>query len=102
MNDDKNNKEEIDLSNMFKDSDVGEKPQSQEEWQKPAQTFYPGTPKLIQWVIKYSGGLIKNKRQASYVLLGFAALAMIIALVLVFGGGGNKIEVPPLETPPLP
>ncbi len=51
------------------------------------QKYYsrPGTPKIIQWIIKYSGGLIRNERQASYVLIGLATTAIIISLVLTFG-----------------
>jgi len=53
-------------------------------------------PKVVQWVLKYSGGLVKDQRQAQYVLLGFAALAIIISLVLFFGGGGGpNIPLPP-------
>lgn len=43
------------------------------------------TSALIQWVIRHSGGLIQDERQASYVLLGFAALAVIVSLALIFG-----------------
>ncbi|MBU6431372.1 MAG: hypothetical protein KGJ58_00230 [Patescibacteria group bacterium] len=37
--------------------------------------------------IDHSGGLIKDAKQASYVLLGFALAAVIVSLVLSFGGG---------------
>jgi len=53
---------------------------------------YPETPKIIQWVIKYSGGYIKDEKQVSYVLIGFVAVAIIISLFLIFGGGGNEAE----------
>ena len=63
---------------------------------QPAQIFLPGTPKMIQWTIKCSGGLIKDEKQANYVLIGFVVVAIIILLVLVFGGRGSetKIEAP--------
>jgi hypothetical protein len=54
------------------------------------RSYYPGTPKIIQWVIKYSGGLVKDEKQANYVLIGFVAVAVIVVLFLVFGGGGNE------------
>ena len=62
------------------------------------QKYYsrPGTPKIIQWIIKYSGGLIKNEKQAAYVLMGFAALAIIVSLVLFSGGektAGNPKDI---------
>ncbi|MEK7540860.1 MAG: hypothetical protein AAB529_01305 [Patescibacteria group bacterium] len=84
-----NNNDKIDLSNAFKDSNV----KSQDEGQLPVQSFPPGTPKMIQWVIKRSGGLVKSEIQAQYILLGFAGLAIIISLFLVFGGNnGIKIK----------
>ena len=65
--------------------------------------YSPGTPKIIQWVIKNSGGLVKNERQASYVLLSFIVLAVIISLFLIFGSrGSRKITetfAPPAEAP---
>lgn len=77
----------IDLSDSFNDSDTGVKFQD-EEW-RPTQTFSPGTSKVIQWVIKYSGGLVKDEKQASYVLIGFVVVAIVIVLFLLFGGGGS-------------
>ncbi len=37
---------------------------------------------LVDLVVKYSGGLIKNKRQASYVVLAFVALIAAISILL--------------------
>lgn len=90
MNTEKNNKEGIDLSGRFKDSEA--KLQGRQE--ELVQVFRPGTPKIIQWVIKYSGGLIKNEKQASYLILGFVILAIIISLSLIFRGGGLKTQEP--------
>jgi len=36
-------------------------------------------PKMVQLVIKWSGGAIKEQRQAEYVLLGFAILIFLIS-----------------------
>ena len=83
--DDKNN-EGIDLSHMLKDSGTGVK---FEEHRAP-RSYYPGTPKMIQWVIKYSGGFIKDEKQASYVLIGLVAVAVVIVLFLVFSGGSGQ------------
>lgn len=84
-----NNNDKIDLSNAFKDSNV----KSQDEGQSPAQSLSHETPKMIQWVMKHSGGLVKNEIQAQYILLGFAGLAIIISLFLVFGGNnGLKLK----------
>lgn len=53
--------------------------------------FDPNSPKIVRWVIRYSGGLVKDERQADYVLIGFVALAIIVTLVLIFSGGGPKL-----------
>ena len=50
-------------------------------------------PKIVQLVMKISGGAIKDERQAGYVLLGFVVVAIIISLFLVLGGSsGNNIK----------
>ena len=53
-------------------------------------------PKIVQLVMKISGGAIKDERQAEYVLLGFVVVAIIVSLFL-FLGGGKKIISPPKE-----
>ncbi|MEK7081087.1 MAG: hypothetical protein AAB902_01740, partial [Patescibacteria group bacterium] len=50
-------------------------------------------PKIVQLVIKCSGGVIKEEKQAKYVLLGFVVVAIIISLFLVFRGGGSKAKI---------
>jgi hypothetical protein len=45
----------------------------------------PDIPKMVQLVMKWSGGAIKEQRQAEYILLGFVVLAIIISLFLFFG-----------------
>lgn len=64
-----------------------------EEFQRP-RSFQTTTSKIIELVIKYSGGYIKDEKQASYVLVGFVIFAVIISLFLSFGGG-SKIPSPP-------
>lgn len=66
-----------------------------EESQRTRQSFRTPTPKIVEWVIKYSGGYVKDEKQASYVLVGFAALAIIISLFLFFGGGNSVPPLPP-------
>ena len=84
----KNNKG-TDLSGSFKDSDNDIK---FNEYKAP-RSFYPRMPKIIQWVIKYSGGLVKNEKQANYVLLGFVVLAIIVSLFLFFGGRNKSSQL---------
>ncbi len=56
---------------------------------------YLETPRIIQWVIKYSGGYIKEEKQAIYVLIVFVAVAIAISLFLIFGGSnGPNISLP--------
>jgi len=98
MKEDQNNNETVDLSDAFKDSGAGAK--LQDGQQRSSQTFYSGTPRTVRWVIKYSGGFIKDEKQASYVLIGFVILATIVSLILLFGEGRKReIFTPGAETP---
>lgn len=56
MNQDDKNNEEIDLSDSLKDSGTSVK---FEEYRAP-RSYYPGTPKIIQLVIKYSSRIVKD------------------------------------------
>ena len=67
-----------------------------EELQRATQSFQSRTPKIVRWVITYSGGLIKDERQANYVLIGFVAVAVIIVFVFLFSDKG-KGELTPEE-----
>ncbi len=49
-------------------------------------------PKIIGFVMKISGGLIKDQKQANYFLLGFVALAIIISLFLIFSRNTGRKE----------
>lgn len=50
-------------------------------------------PKITQWVMKYSGGLINSEVQANYVILGFVALAAPASLLLFFSGKENHTSL---------
>lgn len=41
-------------------------------------------PKIVRWVVKNSGGIIKDEKKAGYLLIGFAILAFSISLFLIF------------------
>ena len=41
-------------------------------------------PTMVRWVMKLSGGAIKEQRQAEYVLLGIAIIAIAVSLFLIF------------------
>lgn len=62
----------------------------------PVRSSRRKTPRLLRWIITYSSGLVKDEKQASYVALGFSILAVIVSLLLVFGGGGARQEYEPV------
>lgn len=100
MDENKNNKEGIDLSGALKDSGV-----KFEDSGWKAMKYYrePTTPKIIQWTMRYSGGLIKDEKRASYVLIGFVVMVIIISLFLFLGEGSKPTVVPsPVGDNPLP
>jgi len=59
----------------------------EDKWKQSTLSFQNETPKIIQLVMKWSGGAIKDRKQAEYALFGFVVLAIVISLFLVFGGG---------------
>ncbi|MGB2580107.1 MAG: hypothetical protein WBC83_00225 [Minisyncoccia bacterium] len=64
--------------------------------EEQSQSIKPKESALVRLVIKYSGGFIKDKKQANYVLLGFAVLAIIISLLLFSGVNIKKgPNIPP-------
>jgi hypothetical protein len=92
-----NNDNGIDFSKHLNESAL----KSKNEQQSSGSLVSPTAPKIIRWLIKYSGGLIKNERQASYVILGFIILTIVISIFLFSGGGGGgdqKIFTPPSTT----
>lgn len=47
---------------------------------------------IVRFVIHLPGGMVRNAKEASYVLLGAAGVAIFFALVIFFwGGSGPKI-----------
>lgn len=45
--------------------------------------FQSQSPKMVQWIIKHSGGYIKNDEQANYVLIGIILFSVITSLFLL-------------------
>ena len=65
----------------------------EDKWKQKIQSSpVDETPKMVKLVIKSSGGSIKDRRQAEYVLLGFVIVVIIISLYLFFFN--NKITSP--------
>jgi hypothetical protein len=46
--------------------------------------YEPSSPGIINWVMKYSGGLIKDEKQAVSVVLCFVAITLLITFVVFF------------------
>ena len=52
------------------------------------------TPKMIGLVMKYSGGLIKEEKQAEYVLIGLVILMFALTFYFLFSGGDKTKPLP--------
>ncbi len=87
MNKNNRNNEKADLRSASKDSNTSGIKFHED---KASHSHSKEMPKIIQWTIKYSGGLIKNKKQANYVLIGFVILAVIVSLFLLFSDRGQS------------
>ena len=63
------------------------------------------TPKMIGLVMKYSGGLIKEEKQAEYFLLGVVVFMFALSAYFFFRGGNElmptPINPPTIVRPPL-
>ena len=103
----------IDLSHALDDSSSRIKFEG-EEFRQSARSFQIPTPKIVQWVIKYSGGYVRDEKQANYVLIGFVSVAIIITIFLFYNSvtssrsqkltpaQQNKLlEIMPQDRPPV-
>ena len=54
--------------------------------------FYKETaePKMVKAVMKYSKGVVKDQRQAEWILLGFVVVAIGTSLYLFFGTANSN------------
>ena len=52
-------------------------------------------PKMVQWVINHSAGLIKDERQALIVLVAFLVLSVVIFLFLISKSNPSLPPQPP-------
>lgn len=70
-----------------------------EQFRRPNKPFQTPTPKIVEWIIKYPGGIVKDEKQANYVLFGIVVLMVVISLFLFF----NKSDMGSTRyTPPYP
>ena len=110
MNKDLNLNENLEIKKALKEFEMENVEQKQQTLSAPIN---PEIPRMIQWVIKYSGGSVKNEKQALYILLGFVVVVIIITIILslnAFSGPseapagfrGNIPNTPEYQNPPRP
>jgi len=83
MNKDLNLNENLEIKKALKEFEMKNVEQKQ---QTPSAPINPEIPRMIQWVIKYSGGSVKNEKHALYILLGFVVVVIIITIILSLNG----------------
>lgn len=83
------NYDDVDLSGMLK---ISRRIVDSDEYGNTRPRYGEDTSdsKMVKLAIKHSGGLIKDKKQANFVLLGIALVAVIISLFVSFSGGKAK------------
>jgi hypothetical protein len=67
------------------------------EEQQVSRSAYDEIPKITQFVMNFSGGLIKTKGQANYAMLVFIFVAVIASLSLLFKSGPKAHPPTPAE-----
>ena len=97
MDKDKDLSGNVDIQEALKEFEAKSNIEELKKSPFPEASKIPETSKMVGWVIKYSGGYIKEERQAEYVLFGFVVLAIVVSLFLFFGRGES--EIPPLPPP---
>lgn len=76
-----------------------------DEW-KPSQEQLSGKgksgfgEKLVNLIIKISGGLVKDERRANYVILGFVFIVIILSIAIFFGAFSSLENVNEIENLP--
>ncbi len=56
--------------------------------------------KIVQYMLKYSGGIIKNESQAYLIIFSFIFIMILFALYLVFGKTKNEFYPKPKKVAP--
>ncbi|MBD3282462.1 MAG: hypothetical protein GF387_02530 [Candidatus Portnoybacteria bacterium] len=92
------NQNKIDLDQSLNNSG----PES-ENTQKSSNAYIsPTAPSIVRFLIKYSGGLIKSEKQATYIILILIIISVLISILLIFKGTNQNAEevfAPPAEAP---
>lgn len=69
-----------------------------ENEERTTMTASASEPALVRFVMKYSGGVIKNAKEAQIALIGIVVLLFGISVFLLLSGP-NTNEEPPLRDP---
>ena len=66
------------------------------------QSFETQAPLMTQFLIRYSGGLIKDEKRAVYVLVFIVFIATLASLFLFSSGGSSRGKKGTLPLPTTP
>ncbi len=71
------------------------KVQFEEEYRVPT-LVQPTGPKMVHFIMRYSAGMIKDEKQATYALLGLILAMIIVAAILVAKSGSTPVTPEPI------
>lgn len=77
--------------------DFGEK--SDKSWNDAKYHNQSSASKMVQWIMKYSGGSIKNEEQANHVLIVLIVLLVIASLFMFSRDSSNEPPARALDNP---
>jgi hypothetical protein len=63
-----------------------------ENWRGLQYTHEAHTPRIVRWVIEYSGGLVKDEKQAHTVLLGVVGIGIVTSLFFFFSAQNDTAK----------
>jgi hypothetical protein len=82
----------IDINQALKEFEI--KSQAEQEQKTVVNEKTPEIPKMDQLIMKWSGGAIKEQKQAEYILLGFVIVALAVSFFLFFGATRSPSSLP--------
>lgn len=81
----------VDLSGYFNDL------KKDNPTHAPSSADSLGVPRMTKWMIEYSGGIIRNKKEAAYASAALAAILITAALAIFFQRTSSKFP-PGIDT----
>lgn len=94
MDDNSSNKE---IEDALREFEVISVKRQQEKVKRAPEISSSDTPKMVEKTIKYSGGLIKDQRQAEYLLLVLVIIMFGLSLYFFFGGNNVPSDNVPIS-----